>query len=166
MSDRLTRSRKRLPPITRAPGSRISEQQVLQLQPEHESLPFSEYKRWLANFRRHSTVTLTPVKPLNQVRCQTATLRLRKRCAKSLKPLSPRPRIFTVSGKTADTNILIPDPVFHVRDHEAGDEQAAAAHSGIFDLKALNDALTKPRNKVVPMRQPAAPRPRIATIAH
>lgn len=161
MSDRLTRGRKKLPPIRQVKPVIVTDE-------EHESLPFSEYKRWLANFRRHSNVTLTPVQPLNQVRCQTATLRLRKRYSKNLKPLSsPRPRIFTVSGKMADSPKLgagegkmrIPDTLFLDR----GEDREK---SGIFDLKALNDALTKPRNKVMPMRQATPSRTRIATIAH
>ena len=136
------RKRQELPPLEIVPDVTASSKQ-------EKVLPFNEYKRWLCNLR-HNTVKLTPVKPLNQVRCQTATLRSRTMRKLSAKPSSPKGRIFTVSsGRSKRVDAKEREDfrasVFFTTGHEES--------CGIFDLKALNDALTKPRNKVVPMPQ-------------
>ena len=144
--DRL-RKRQQLPPLEQVPDLPVSGSKPAA----------SEYKRWLPDFRRHS-VALTPVKPMKQLRCQTATLRIKKRYRKSGRETpveGERQRIFTVSGgdcsraqllqSNGNNNCNTSDGVFYTKTQQ---EEPA----GTFDLKALNDALTKPRNKVVPMQ--------------
>jgi hypothetical protein len=150
-SDRPAR-RKQLPPLEIIPDMDADGKEKL--------LPFNEYKRWLTNLR-YNHVKLTPVKPLNQVRCQTATIRRKKKQrSKSMVPATHEDRIFTVTNGEGKQEILrrrekIESPVFFTTStHEP---------CGIFDLKALNDALTKPRNKIVPMQQN---RRRLVTPSH
>lgn len=142
-SERL-RKRQELPPLEIRPDVTTTT-----MNNNDKLLPFNEYKRWLSNLRNNS-VKLTPVKPLKEVRCKTATLRIRRKRKPSAKPASPNARIFTVTNGTGrNLNPQVeqqPDlrkSVFFTTGYEES--------CGIFDLKALNDALTKPRNKVVPM---------------
>jgi hypothetical protein len=138
---------------------------------EGKTLPFKEYKKWLSNFKSSGAemrkgltpIDITPVKPFDKNRCQTAVLgKLRGRTSgdeKIPKPSSPHPRIFTICDSNnsiiSKKNQHNKEPKIFSSGHHALPPLRRKSHpeEGIFDLQALNDALTKPRNKVVPVSQ-------------
>lgn len=147
---------------------------------EGRALPFKEYKKWLASFRASAVdvrkgltpIAMTPVKPFEKTsRCQTATLmKLKDRTRKgdkpsaAAKPSSPHPRIFTICDSSSHflskknqhnlegIKVSKEGKIFSSGHHALPPlSRKSPPDDKIFDLQALNDALTKPRNKVVPV---------------
>ena len=139
-----------LPPLLK-PANHVSESIVL---------PPVEYKRWLKNFRRHS-VQLTPVKPLHHVRCSTAIVRRKGKSSEeqtNLFTLSSEPdqllkRIDDLNNKDQTVNNRNSfSSIFSLQTGKNTEEP----FNRVFDLKALDEALTKPRNKIAPLNRQQA----------
>ncbi|KAI1288493.1 hypothetical protein HDE_09440 [Halotydeus destructor] len=121
-------------------------------------LPFKEYKKWLNGLRRSSLdnsdlsrVRLTKVTPLTaNVRCQTATFRIRRMSIPTLAELTEEPAL--------KPSTPFPWPM------TTGRTSSDSFDSGIWDLTTLSNALARPTNKVKPIsevmsvtRQPLKP---------
>ena len=177
-----------------------------------KTLPFKEYKRWLVNFRNKSSHEQTESKSLDstansngklfqpKIRCQTATLRLRRNSDQQLynNNSDTRSKMGNISSSSSSTNKCgsnsgdSSERIFTISDksylnsgksdllnsndltssgsngkqlNKSNYQQRKSSivtmncfnsdlvHGGsntVFDLNALNDALTKPRNKVAP----------------
>lgn len=128
-----------LPPLQ--VRSNVSEEKASRI------LPFHEYKKWFTTVRRSGRVTLTPVTPLNHVRCQTATFKIKRIPKGSLTDL--KEEVVDEESERPHT----PSSMFASMDSGLynGRRSSESNDSGVFDLSALSAALIRSRNKVRPL---------------